>query len=131
MDPVEYGVGRDLTESYDTVLPRVLEALKAEGFGVITEIDLSKTLKAKLGVDLRPYLILGACNPGMAFEALKLEDKVGTMLPCNVIVQELAPGRVEVAAVDPVASMMAIDNPDLHAKAAIVRAKLKQAIDSL
>jgi uncharacterized protein (DUF302 family) len=88
-------------------------------------------MKSKIGVDFRPYRILGACNPALAHEALKLEDKVGTMLPCNVIVQELAPGRVEVAAIDPVASMAAIDNPALLEKAAIVREKLKAVIEAL
>jgi uncharacterized protein (DUF302 family) len=126
-----YYLGKVLPLEFDEALRRVAEALKREGFGIITEIDVTATLKSKINVDFRPYRILGACNPALAHEALLLEDKVGTMLPCNVIVQELAPGRVEVAAVDPVASMMAIDNPDLHVKAAAVRAKLKQAIDSL
>ena len=98
---------------------------------VITEIDVTQTLKGKIGVDFRPYRILGACNPTLAHEALKLEDKVGTMLPCNVIVQELAPGRIEVAAIDPVASMAAIDNPALLKKAAIVRGTLETVIESL
>ena len=89
------------------------------------------TLKSTLNVEFRPYRILGACNPALAYEALQLEDKVRTMLPCNVVVQELGPRRVEVAAVNPVASMMAIENPDLQAKAAAVRAKLKQAVDAL
>jgi len=128
---MSYYLGTVLPLEFDEAIRRVTEALKREGFGIITEIDVTATLKSKLGVEFRPYRILGACNPALAHEALLLEDKVGTMLPCNVIVQELAPGRVEVAAVDPVASMMAIDNPDLHAKAAAVRAKLKQAIDSL
>jgi uncharacterized protein (DUF302 family) len=126
-----YYLGKTLTLGFDEAIARVTDALKREGFGIITEIDVTATLKNKINVEFRPYRILGACSPALAYEALQLEDKVGTMLPCNVIVQELAPGRVEVAAVDPVASMMAIDNPDLHAKAAIVRAKLKQAIDSL
>ena len=126
-----YYLGKTPTLGFDEAIARVTDALKREGFGIITEIDVTATLKNKINVEFRPYRILGACSPALAYEALQLEDKVGTMLPCNVIVQELAPGRVEVAAVDPVASMMAIDNPDLHAKAAIVRAKLKQAIDSL
>jgi len=126
-----YYLGKTPTLGFDEAIARVTDALKREGFGIITEIDVTATLKNKINVEFRPYRILGACSPALAYEALQLEDKVGTMLPCNVIVEELAPGRVEVAAVDPVASMMAIDNPDLHAKAAIVRAKLKQAIDSL
>ena len=92
---------------------------------------MAKTLKTKIGVEFRPYRILGACNPSLAYEALNLEDKVGTMLPCNVIVQELAPGQVEVAAIDPVASMAAIDNAQLLDKAKIVRCKLEKVIQSL
>ncbi|MFC7694762.1 DUF302 domain-containing protein, partial [Paeniroseomonas aquatica] len=88
---------------------RTREALKLEDFGAIAEIDVQKTFKSKIGVDFRPYLILGACNPTMAHEALQVEDKVGTMLPCNVVVQERAEGRVEIAAIDPVASMQAIE----------------------
>ena len=109
---------------------RVREALKAEGFGVITEIDIQKTLKEKIGADFRPYLILGACNPALAHEALQLEDKVGTMLPCNVVVQQTGEG-IEVAAIDPVASMQAIPNAMLVEKAGQVAAKLRRAIDSL
>ena len=112
------------------VVGRVREALKAEGFGVISEIDIQKTLKDKIGVDFRPYLILGACNPTLAYEALRLEDKVGTMLPCNGVVQQSGAG-VEVAAIDPVASMQAIGNDQLAAKAAMVADKLRRAIESL
>jgi uncharacterized protein (DUF302 family) len=123
-----YYLGKTLTLGFDEAIARVTDALKREGFGIITEIDVTATLKNKINVEFRPYRILGACSPALAYEALQLEDKVGTMLPCNVIVQELAPGRVEVAAVDPVASMMAIDNPLLLEKAAFVRAKLEGAI---
>lgn len=128
---MSYYLGKVLPLGFDEAVRRVTEALKREGFGIITEIDVKATLKSKINVEFRPYRILGACNPALAYEALQLEDKVGTMLPCNVVVQELAPGRVEVAAVDPVASMMAIDNPALHEKAASVRAKLERAIASL
>jgi uncharacterized protein (DUF302 family) len=128
---MSYYLGKVLPLGFDEAIRRVTEALKREGFGIITEIDVKATLKSKINVEFRPYRILGACNPALAYEALQLEDKVGTMLPCNVVVQELAPGRVEVAAVDPVASMMAIDNPALHEKAASVRAKLERAIASL
>jgi uncharacterized protein (DUF302 family) len=128
---MSYYLGKVLPLGFDDAVARVTEALKAAGFGIITEIDVRATLKSKLNVEFRPYRILGACNPALAYEALQLEDKVGTMLPCNVVVQELGPRRVEVAAVDPVASMMALDNPDLQAKAAVVRAKLKQAVDAL
>lgn len=106
-------------------------ALQAEGFGVLTRIDMAATLKAKIGADFRPYVILGACNPTLAYEALQLEDKVGTMLPCNVIVQSLAPDRSEVAAIDPVASMEAIDNDRLKSAAAQVRVRLERVIASL
>ena len=92
----------------------MIEALKGEGFGILTEIDVKATLKKKLDVDFRNYRILGACNPPFAYQALQAEDKIGTMLPCNVIVQETAEGVVEISAVDPVASMQAIDNPTEH-----------------
>ena len=128
---MSYYLGKVLALGFDDFVRRVTEALKLAGFGIITEIDVKATLKHKINVEFRPYRILGACNPALAYEALQLEDKVGTMLPCNVVVQELAPGRVEVAAVDPVASMMAIDNPLLLEKAAFVRAKLEGAIASL
>jgi uncharacterized protein (DUF302 family) len=128
---VSYYFSKVLALSFDAVVAEVSQKLKDEGFGVITEIDVTKTLKDKIGVEFRPYRILGACNPSLAHEALKLEDKVGTMLPCNVIVQVLAPGRVEVAAIDPVASMAAIDNPALLEKAQIVRSKLEKVINSL
>jgi uncharacterized protein (DUF302 family) len=90
---------------FDDALVRTEAALKEQGFGIITRIDIQQTLKTKIGVDFRPYMILGACNPSLAFEALQLEDKVGTMLPCNVVLQHVAPNRTEVAAIDPVASM--------------------------
>lgn len=128
---MSYYLGKVLALGFDESVLRVTEALEREGFGIITEIDVKATLKHKIDVEFRPYRILGACNPALAYEALQLEDKVGTMLPCNVVVQELAPGRMEVAAVDPVASMMAIENPLLLEKAALVRAKLEAAIASL
>ena len=96
---------------FDEAVDRVKAELKKDGFGVLTEIDVRKTLAEKLGVDFRRYRILGACNPAFAYKALLAEDKIGTMLPCSVIVQELAPGRVEVAAIDPLASMAAVQNP--------------------
>jgi len=128
---MSYYLGKVLALGFDESVLRVTEALKREGFGITTEIDVKATLKHKINVEFRPYRILGACNPAVAYEALQLEDKVGTMLPCNVVVQELAPGRVEVAALDPVASMKAIENPLLLAKAAFVRAKLERAMASL
>ena len=119
-----------LDGDFAAAVARVREALKAEGFGVITEIDIQKTLKEKIGADFRPYLILGACNPALAHEALQLEDKVGTMLPCNVVVQQTGEG-IEVAAIDPVASMQAIPNAMLVEKAGQVAARLRRAIESL
>ena len=108
-----YYFASTLDTDFETAITRTREALLAHGFGVITEIDVTNTLKTKIGVDFRPYRILGACNPKLAHEALQLEDKVGTMLPCNVVVQQTASGQIEVAAIDPVASMQAIDNPKL------------------
>lgn len=122
---------QSLTTTFDDAVARTTAALKDEGFGIITEIDVKETLKRKLDIDFRRYKILGACNPSLAFEALKLEDKVGTMLPCNVIVQELESGQIEVAAIDPVASMQAIGNAELEKKAQTVRQKLQKVIDRL
>jgi uncharacterized protein (DUF302 family) len=116
---------------FDEAVARTVAALKEEAFGIITEIDVQKTLHEKIGVAFRKYRILGACNPKLAHEALQLEDKIGTMLPCNVVVQELADGRVEVAAIDPVASMQAIDNPRLKDAALQVSEKLKRVIARL
>ncbi len=115
--------------SFDAAVQKVTEDLKNEGFGILTEIDVGETLKKKLNVDFRRYRILGACNPPIAYQALQAEDKIGTMLPCNVIVQETADGKVEVSAVDPVASMMAIENPALAAIAEQVRGKLKGVVE--
>jgi uncharacterized protein (DUF302 family) len=126
-----YYFSTTLTASFADAVARTVDALRAEGFGVITEIDVQKTLQEKIGVTFRKYRILGACNPKLAHEALKLEDKIGTMLPCNVVVQELADSTVEVAAIDPVASMQAIDNPRLKQAAAQVAEKLKRVIAQL
>ena len=115
--------------SFDATLHKLTEDLKKEGFGVLTEIDVGATLKKKLNVDFRKYRILGACNPQFAYQALQAEDKIGTMLPCNIIVQETPAGDVEVSAVDPVASMQAIKNPKLGAIAQQVREKLKDVIE--
>lgn len=126
-----YYVSTVLPMAYADALQLTREALKEEGFGIITEIDIQKTLKEKIGADFRPYTILGACNPKLAFEALQLEDKVGTMLPCNVVVQQIDSGTSEVAAIDPVASMQAIDNAKLKEAAQEVRNRLTRAIDAL
>lgn len=127
-----YHFAKSVAGDFVDVVAATRRALAAEGFGVISEIDVQATLKAKLDVDFRPYLILGACNPAMAHQALLLEDKVGTMLPCNVVVQLLPNGQdVEVAAVNPIASMGAIDNPDLRGVAAAVGGKLQAALSRL
>lgn len=126
-----YYFPKTLDLPFEDAVSRTREALAAEGFGVLTEIDVRQTLKTKLDVDFRPYLILGACNPALAHEALLLEDRVGVMLPCNVILQQTGDGRVEVAAVDPAASMQAIDNPELAEKAGVVGAKLRNALEGL
>ena len=126
-----YYFARTLAVDFDEAMRRTVEALKAEGFGIVTELDLRNTFKSKLGVDFRNYRILGACNPTLAHEALQIEDEVGTMLPCNVVVQELGSGETEVAAIDPVASMQAIDNARLKTAAAEVRARLQRVIDHL
>jgi uncharacterized protein (DUF302 family) len=116
--------------SFDEAIIKVTDALKEEGFGILTEIDIKETLKKKLGEDFRPYRILGACNPPFAYKALLAEGKIGAMLPCNVIVQQLEDG-VEVAAVDPVASMQAVENKALEEIASEIRDKLRSVIDSL
>jgi uncharacterized protein (DUF302 family) len=128
---MSYYFSKVLEMGFEEALEHVEAALKAYGFGIITQIDVTATFKAKLGQDFRPYRILGACNPQLAFQALQLEDKVGTMLPCNVVVQDAGDGRTEVAAIDPVASMSAIDNADLKAAAAEVQSRLKAVVDSL
>ena len=128
---MSYYFAKTLATGFDDAVARTTEALKQEGFGVLTEIDVGKVLQQKIGVAFRDYRILGACNPTLAHEALLLEDKVGTMLPCNVVVQDAGGGRTEVAAIDPVASMQAIDNPRLHEAAEKVRAKLRRVIESL
>ena len=128
---MSYYFNKTLDLPFDQAVERVKAELKKDGFGVLTEIDVEKTLKEKLGVCFRPYRILGACNAPYAYKALLAEDKIGTMLPCSVIVQEHAPGRVEVAAIDPLASMAAVQNPDLGSIGLEVREKLKAVIDRL
>ena len=126
-----YYFSKTLTAPFDQALQRTTEALKQGGFGIITEIDVKDTFKKKLGVDFRNYRILGACNPKMAHDALQIEDKIGTMLPCNVVVEDLGNGKTEVAAIDPVASMQAIDNPQLKEVAQQVAGMLKQIVEQL
>ena len=126
-----YYLSRNLRLPFDAALTRATEALQAEGFGIISDIDVAGTLKQKIGVDYPAYRILGACNPAMAHEALELEDKVGTMLPCNVVVRDAGDGMTEIAAVDPVASMQAIGNAALAEKARAIRQKLEAAVQRL
>jgi len=128
---MSYYFSKILPVSFDAAVERTIEALKTAGFGIITEIDVTQTLKAKIGVDFRNYRILGACNPKLAHEALLIEDKIGTMLPCNVVVQELGRNRTEVAAIDPVASMQAISNPRLKDTAGRVQQSLRKVVEAL
>ena len=128
---MEYYFSKTISGSFDDAIQKVTEALKAEGFGILTEIDIKATLKKKLDVDFYNYKILGACNPPSAYKALLAEDKIGTMLPCNVIVQEKIPGKVEVSAVDPSASMQAIENNTLADIATEIRGRLKKVIEQL
>lgn len=128
---MDYYFSKDLNLSFPEAIELIKAALKKEGFGILTEIDVQSTLKAKLNVDFHPYRILGACNPPFAYQALQQEDKIGTMLPCNIIVQEKKPGVIEVAAVDPIASMQAVQNPKLSSIAGQVREKLRSVIKNL
>ena len=128
---MQYSFGKILELSFDDAVNRVMDELKKEGFGVLTDIDVQTTLKKKLDVDFRKYRILGACNPPFAYKALQAESRIGTMLPCNVIVQETEQGEIEVSAIDPIASMQTIENPELQDIADQVQAKLKKVVDSL
>ncbi len=125
-----YYYNKTIGTGFDEAVARITQALNEEGFGILMEIDVKGTLKEKLDVDFRNYRILGACNPSFAYKALQAEDKVGTMLPCNVIVQEAADGDVEIAAINPIASMQAIDNPELREVAETIRQKLKMVIQN-
>ena len=128
---MQYSFGKILELSFDDAVNRVMDELKKEGFGVLTDIDVQTTLKKKLDVDFRKYRILGACNPPFAYKALQAESRIGTMLPCNVIVQETEQGEIEVSAIDPIASMQTIENPKLKDIADQVQAKLKKVVESL
>lgn len=128
---MSYHLSRRLKSSMEDAEERVKEKLAEEGFGVLTRIDVQATLKKKLDADIDPYVILGACNPHYAHQALQLEPHIGTMLPCNVIIRQLAAGKVEISAVDPMASMQAIDNPKLRAVARMVRERLERVVEAL
>lgn len=128
---MSYYFNKTVSGSFEEVIVKVTDELKKEGFGILTEIDVKETMKKKLDVDFKKYKILGACNPPFAYEALKAEDKIGTMLPCNVIVIEQALGQIEVAAIDPIASMQAVSNPSLGKVANEVQSKLKKVVENL
>lgn len=125
---MNYYFSKTINASFDEAVARITAELKVEGFGILTEIDVKETLKKKLNVDFRRYKILGACNPPYAYKALTAENKIGTMLPCNVIVQEVSGGQVEVTAIDPTASMQAVENPALKEIASEISNKLKTVI---
>jgi len=126
-----YYYSKTINGNFEDVIAKVKESLASEEFGILTEIDVTKTLKMKLDVEFRNYIILGACNPPFAYKALSAEDKIGVLLPCNVIVQEVKAGIIEVASVDPMESMQAVDNPDLGEVAVSVRDKLIKAVDKV
>ena len=128
---MNYYFNKIISGNFDQIVEKVTQELKKEGFGILTEIDIKATLKKKLDVDFYNYRILGACNPQFAYKALLSEDKIGTMLPCNVIVQEKEAGKIEVSAVDPAASMSAVENETLSEVASQVRDKLKRVIDNI
>jgi uncharacterized protein (DUF302 family) len=128
---MSYYFSKTLEMPFVQAIQHVTEALAGKGFGVLTTIDVRATMKKKLDIDFRPYTILGACNPEFAHKALKTEDMIGTMLPCNVVVQEIGKGLMEVSAIDPVASMMAVGNPKLASIAGDVRDLLKQVVVDL
>jgi len=128
---MKYYINKTIKESFDVAVQKVTKALKEEGFGILTEIDVKETLKKKLDVDFRKYKILGACNPNFAYKALQVESKIGVMLPCNVVVQELDNGQIEISAINPVSAMQAVENKDLEYIAEQINIKLQQVIDSL
>ena len=128
---MKYYIAETVSGDFSTIVERVIESLKAEGFGVLTDIDVKATMKKKLNIDFRDYRILGACNPALALQALTADDKIGTMLPCNVIVQELGDGKIEVAAINPAISMEHVENPTLNAIAESVTEKLKRVISAI
>lgn len=128
---MNYYISKKIDATFEQAIDEVKEALAIQGFGVLSEINIHDKLKEKLDVDFRRYTILGACNPAYAYKALQSEDKIGTMLPCNVVIQELRKNVIEVAAIDPIASMMAIENPKLAKIAVEIKGKLEKVIESL
>jgi len=128
---MKYYISKKIDATFEQAIDRVKESLEIEGFGVLSEINMQQKMKEKLDIDFRRYTIIGACNAAYAYKALQHEDKIGTMLPCNVVVQEVKKNVIEVAAVDPIASMMAIENPELSKIAAEIKIKLERVIESL
>lgn len=128
---MKYYISKKIDATFEQAIDEVKEALAIQGFGVLSEINIHDTLKKKLDVDFRRYTILGACNPTYAYKALQNEDKIGTMLPCNVVIQELGKNEIEVSAIDPIASMTAIENPKLIKIAGEIKGKLERVIESL
>lgn len=128
---MSYYFSTTIDSKFDEAVKRATAALAAKGFGVLTTIDVKATMKNKLGVSFKPYVILGACNPHFAWRALQAEDKIGTMLPCNVILTEIAPGKIEISAVDPIASMASVKNDELREIAGTVREALQDVIKGL
>jgi uncharacterized protein (DUF302 family) len=126
--PMSYYTSRVIEAAFGDAVDRVTVALARKGFGVLTTIDVAATMKAKLGADFRPYVILGACNPHFAWRALQAEDKIGVLLPCNVVVTEIAPGKVEIAAVDPLTAMATVGNPKLEEVAGTVAEALRDVV---
>lgn len=128
---MDYHHSKIVPLDFDAAIAKVIEELKKEGFGILTEIDVQATLKKKLDVEFRPYRILGACNPHFAYKAFQMEDHIGVLMPCNVIVQDRGAGRTEVSAVNPMSSMQSVQNPNLGEVAGEVTSKLRKVIDSL
>ena len=128
---MSYNISKKVEGSFDDTVNKVTEELKKEGFGIISEIDLKEKFKEKLNVDFRNYKILGACNPALAFKAIQQEDKIGTLLPCNILIQEHENGEVEVSAINPLASIGAVNNESLQSIAAEVTSKLRVAIENI
>ena len=128
---MSYYINKVIPTDFDSAIKRVTKNLKSEGFGILTEIDVQETLKKKIDVDFRRYIILGACNPPNAYKALSNEPYIGLMLPCNIVVQETADGKIDVSAVDPQASMQAVNNPALAEVAGDIKTKLERVIKSL
>jgi len=128
---MKYYIAKTVSGDFSTIVERVIESLKAAGFGVLTDIDVKATMKKKLNIEFRDYRILGACNPALALQALTADDKIGTMLPCNVIVQDLGDGKIEVAAINPAISMEHVENPTLNTVAESVTENLKRVISAI